>query len=55
MVMADAAVTFANQPQILGIAANVMALAAAIVFTLALSGLGATADPGFAATAAAWR
>ena len=34
MVMADAAVTFANQPQILGIAANVVALAAAVIFTL---------------------
>jgi hypothetical protein len=34
MAMADAAVTFANQPQILGIAVNVVALAAAVSFTL---------------------
>jgi hypothetical protein len=34
MAAADAAVTFAEQPQYLGIGVNVMALAAAIIFTL---------------------
>ena len=34
MALADAAVTFADQPQYLGIGVNVVALAAAVIFTL---------------------